>query len=266
MELVIEAGYALAALVAGLILPWKGWRAVFFVGILPAFFTLAVRCRVQEPEIWKRRKKLPGEGFMHGFRRIFQKALRPITIAITLMNSCTLFAWWGFNLWVPGYLSLPHNRGGVGLSIHAMSGTVIAMQAGMWLGYISFGFLSDMFGRKRCYVPYLIVAAVLMFFYSRLHAPWLLIALGPLVAFFGTGYYTGFATVTAEIYETPIRATAQGFAYNVGRIASAAAPFVVGSMAQQRGFGIAFAIAGTAFVTAAICWIWIPETKGRPLS
>ena len=40
-------GYALAALVAGLILPWKGWRAVFFVGILPAFFTLpcAVACR-----------------------------------------------------------------------------------------------------------------------------------------------------------------------------------------------------------------------------
>src|SRR5580692_7658483 len=47
-------GYALAALVAGLILPWKGWRAVFFVGIVPAFFTLLVRRRVDEPEVWKR--------------------------------------------------------------------------------------------------------------------------------------------------------------------------------------------------------------------
>jgi MFS family permease len=258
-------GYALAALVAGLILPWKGWRAVFFVGILPAFFTLAVRRRVQEPEIWKRRMKLPGEGSMHGFRRIFQSDLRPITIAITLMNACTLFAWWGFNLWVPAYLSLPHDRGGIGLSTHAMSSTVIAMQAGMWLGYVSFGFLSDLFGRKRCYVLYLGLAAVLMFFYARVHTPWLLIALGPVVAFFGTGYYTGFAAITAEIYETRIRATAQGFAYNIGRIASAAAPFAVGSMAQQRGFGIAFAIAGTAFVIAALCWVWIPETNDRPL-
>ena len=257
-------GYALAALVAGIILPWKGWRAVFFVGILPAFFTLAVRRRVQEPELWKRRTTRTG-GFTHGFRRIFERDLRPITIAITLMNSCTLFAWWGFNLWVPAYLSLSHDRGGVGLPAHAMSVTVIAMQAGMWLGYISFGFLSDLFGRKRCYVLYLVLAALLMFLYARVHTPWMLIALGPLVAFFGTGYYTGFATVTAEIYETPIRATAQGFAYNVGRVASAAAPFAVGSVAQQHGFGIAFAIAGIAFVLAAFCWFWIPETKDRPL-
>jgi len=257
-------GYALAALVAGIILPWKGWRAVFFVGILPAFFTLAVRRRVQEPELWKRRTTRTG-GFTHGFRRIVERDLRPITIAITLMISCTLFAWWGFNLWVPAYLSLPHDRGGVGLTAHAMSVTVIAMQAGMWLGYISFGFLSDLFGRKRCYVLYLVLAALLMFLYARVHTPWMLIALGPLVAFFGTGYYTGFATVTAEIYETPIRATAQGFAYNVGRVASAAAPFAVGSVAQQHGFGIAFAIAGTAFVLAAFCWFWIPETKDRPL-
>jgi MFS family permease len=153
----------------------------------------------------------------------------------------------------------------MGFSVHTMSATVIAMQAGMWLGYISFGFLSDLFGRKRCYILYLVLAALLMFFYARVHTSWLLVALGPLVAFFGTGYYTGFATVTAEIYQTRVRATAQGFTYNVGRIASAGAPFAVGRMAQQHGFGAAFAIAGTAFVIAALCWAWIPETKGRPL-
>lgn len=257
-------GYALAALVAGIVLPWKGWRAVFFVGILPAFLTLAVRRRVKEPEMWQHRAALPRAGSMHGFRRIFQRDLRSITIAVTLMNACTLFAWWGFNQWIPAYLSLPRNRGGVGLSIHAMSATVIAMQAGMWLGYVSFGFLSDIFGRKRCYVLYLILAALLMLFYVRVHVPWLLIALGPLVAFFGTGFYSGFATVTAEIYETRVRATAQGFAYNVGRVGSAAAPFAVGSIAQQHGFGIAFAIIGTAFAIAALFWLWIPETKGKP--
>jgi MFS family permease len=257
-------GYALAALVAGIVLPWKGWRAVFFVGILPAILTLAIRRRVQEPEMWRQRSALPREDSLHGFRRIFQRDLRPITIAITLMNACTLFAWWGFNQWIPAYLSLPPNRGGVGLSIHAMSATVIAMQAGMWLGYISFGFLSDIFGRKRCYVLYLILAAFLMFFYVRIHEPWLLIALGPFVAFFGTGYYSGFAAVTAELYETHVRATAQGFTYNIGRIASAAAPFAVGTIAQQHGFGIAFAIIGTAFAIAALFWLGIPETKGKP--
>ena len=33
----------------------SGWRAVFFVGILPAFFTLWVRRNVEEPPIWKAR-------------------------------------------------------------------------------------------------------------------------------------------------------------------------------------------------------------------
>jgi dipeptide/tripeptide permease len=104
-----------------------------------------------------------------------------------------------------------------------------------------------------------------MFFYGRVHTPWLLVVLGPLMAFFGIGYFTSFATVTSEIYETCVRATALGFTYNVGRIASAVAPFAVGRMAQQHGFGFAFSTAGAAFAIAALCWIWIPETKGRSL-
>ncbi len=38
----------------------------------------------------------------------------------------------------------------------------------------------------------------------------MLLLLGPFVAFFGTGYYSGLGAVTAEIYPTDIRATAQG--------------------------------------------------------
>jgi MFS family permease len=258
-------GYGLAALVVYFVLPWKGWRAVFFVGVLPAVFVLLIRRGVQEPEVWKRAASLPIHGAKNGFRRIFQRDLRPVTIAVTCMNACTLFAWWGFNLWVPAYLSLPRSRGGVGLSNHAMAVTVIVMQVGMWFGYVSFGFLSDYFGRKRCYIAYLILAALLVFFYGHVRTPWILLAMGPVTAFFATGYFSGFATVTAEIYETRIRATAQGFTYNAGRVASAAAPFTVGSMAQLHGFGVAFAASGVAFVLAACCWIWIPETKGKAL-
>jgi MFS family permease len=259
-------GYALAALVTGLILPWKGWRAVFFVGIAPAFLVLLVRRNVEEPAVWKQSRASAPANPRNGFLRIFDRDLRSITIAVTLMNACTLFAWWGFNLWVPAYLSLPRNLGGMGMSSHAMSGMVIAMQAGMWLGYVSFGFLSDAFGRKRCYVAYLLLAAATIFFYGRVHQPPLLLLLGPMMAFFGTGYFTGFAAVTAEIYETRIRATAQGFTYNLGRIASAVAPFTVGRMAQQHGFAVAFAISALAFLLAAFCWIWIPETGDRVLT
>ena len=182
------------------------------------------------------------------------------------MNACCLFAWWGFNLWVPAYLSLPVAQGGIGLTSTAMSVVVIVMQIGMWFGYITFGFVSDAVGRKKTYITYLIVASALLFVFGTTRTPLLLLILGPFVAFFGTGYYTGFAAVTAETYDTRIRATAQGFTYNTGRIVSAAAPFTVGSLAQRHGFGAAFAVGTLSFLLAAFFWIWIPETKGRRLA
>jgi sugar phosphate permease len=86
------------------------------------------------------------------------------------------------------------------------------------------------------------------------------------VAFFGTGYFSGFGAVSAEIYPTAIRATAQGLTYNIGRLASAAAPLVVGSMAQTDGFGAAFTMTSVAFLVAAAFWLLIPETRGRALT
>ena len=73
-----------------------------------------------------------------------------------------MFAWWGFNQWIPAYLSLPPAQGGIGFTTATMSGFIIAMQVGMWFGYVTFGFISDAIGRKRAYVVYLLTAAVLL--------------------------------------------------------------------------------------------------------
>jgi MFS family permease len=157
-------------------------------------------------------------------------------------------------------------QGGIGLSTETMSWFVVAMQVGMWLGYVTFGYITDAIGRKPVYVFYLLMASVLLPLYGFMRVPLVLLLLGPFVAFFGTGFFSGFGAVTAEIYPTSIRATAQGFTYNLGRIASAAAPFTVGRVATTQGFSAAFTIAGIAYLLGAIMWTWIPETKGRELS
>jgi MFS family permease len=257
-------GYAAAAAVAALILPIWGWRGVFFVGVIPAFFTLWIQRRVKEPEIW-RTVRTEAPSVWAGFGKIFGRERLRLTLFVTGMNACTMFAWWGFNLWLPAYLSMSPEKGGVGLDPRTMSGLVIFMQAGMWLGYISFGFISDRLGRKRSYVGFLVIAAVFMFLYSQARHPLLLLVLGPFVAFFGTGYFTGFGALTAEIYPTTVRATAQGITYNAGRIVSAVAPFAVGSLAETRGFGFSFTLIAAAFLAAALFWAGIPETKGKPL-
>ena len=253
-------GYGLAAIVVAIVLPRFGWRAVFFVGIIPAIFTLWIRRSVKEPEMWtiqrgKQKLDVPRESF-------------PLRLAIflTAMNAATMFAWWGLNLWVPSYLSLPSTQGGVGLSTETMAFFVVAMQVGMWFGYVTFGFVSDAFGRKPTYVTYLVLAAILVWFYGTARNPMVLLALGPFVAFFGTGYFSGFGAVAAEIFPTSIRATALGVTYNSGRLLSAVAPFVIGSLSQRRGFGAAFMLTSVAFLIAAVLWIGIPETRGRKMT
>jgi MFS family permease len=255
-------GYGLAALVNLLVMPLWGWRGVFFVGVLPALFTLWIRRRVEEPVIWK---QTPASE-RGRFALLFTPEATRMTLFITLMNALTLFGWWGLNSWVPAYLSFPESRGGIGLSSSTMSLFVIAMQVGMWLGYVSFGFIADAIGRKRAYVLFVLVASVLLPAYGFLKMPAALLFLGPLVAFFGTGYYSGFGAVIAELYPTTVRATAAGFCYNTGRVASAAAPYVVGTLASAMGFGAAFAVAGAAFMLAAVAWIGIPDTANSELT
>jgi MFS family permease len=257
-------GYASAAAVSALVLPIWGWRAVFFIGVLPAFFTFWIRRRVEEPDIWREQSRRADDG-PSGFRALFAPGRLKTTILVTLMNAFSLFAWWGFNLWIPAFLSLSREQGGVGLSTRAMSGLVIFMQVGMWLGYVSFGYISDALGRKRTYIGYLVAASLFVSLYAATRNPLLLLGLGPVVAFFGSGYFSGFGALTAELYPTSIRATAQGFTYNFGRIVSAAAPFAVGTLAQTKGFGTAFPLISAAFIAAALTWIWIPETRGKEL-
>ena len=262
-------GFAAAAVVVGLVLPRWGWRTVFFVGILPALFTLWVRRNVDEPDVWKARRATKGTAATapaHRFADIFRGPMLRLTAALTFMNACALFGWWALNGWIPAYLSLPPAQGGLGLGTGNMSWFIVAMQVGMWLGYVSFGFITDVLPRKRVYVTYLVMASLLLPLYGAMKVPVVLLLLGPFVAFFGTGFFSGFGGVTAEVYPTSIRATAQGFTYNLGRVASAAAPFTIGTLATSHGFAMAFTVAGGVYMLGALAWAFIPETRGRELA
>ena len=259
-------GYALAAGITALVLPRWGWRAVFFVGVLPALLTFWIRRHVEEPEIWKRSasertSRSSWSGLGEAFRRPFLRN----TVFTTVTNAGTMFAWWGLFTWIPAYLGLPPDQGGVGLDIVKTSTWIIVMQVGMWLGYVSFGFICDRIGRKKTYIVYLFAAAVLVVAYGSVRANAGLLILGPFVAFFGTGYFSGFGTITAEIYPTRIRASAQGFTYNIGRGLSALAPLTVGALAKGHGLAWAFYLTAGFFLFSALTAFALPETKGKSL-
>ena len=263
MQSAWAVGYAAAAALNAVVLPAFGWRAVFLAGLLPAMVTLWIRRSVEESPLWL---AAPRRAEGAALAEVLTGRGARLTWTIAAMNAATMFAWWGLFSWIPSFLARPLDQGGAGLSLLRSSTWIVLMQVGMWLGYVSFGFIADRIGRKRTYVTYLIVAAVLVPLYATSRHPALLLALGPIVAFFGTGYFSGFGAVTAEIFPTRIRATAQGLTYNLGRGISAAAPFTVGALATMYGLGAALLVTSLAFVVAAILWTWIPETRGRALS
>src|SRR5439155_23480977 len=134
------------------------------------------------------------------------------------------------------------------------------------LGYVSFGFVSDRVGRKKAYIAYLVLAAALVPPYARANAVETLLVLGPLLAFFSTGHFTGFGIITAELFPTSFRAAAMGLTYNFGRGLSAAAPFAIGAIAARRGLGSAFGISPLGFLVAALLALALPESLNLPLA
>jgi MFS family permease len=262
MQSAYAIGEAIAALIVAAVLPHFGWRAVFFVGVLPAFLVIWIQHRVPEPELWKlrvvRKDKVP-------LRKLLEKGVLRNGILATSMNAFSMFGYWGLLPWVPGYLSLSPAQGGRGLSLLKTTSFFLVLCLGKWLGYALFGFFSDAFGRRKPYFLYLIIAAALVPIYGMSRSAFWLLALGPLVAFFGTGYFSGYAAIASELFPGEIRAAAMGLSYNIGRGISAVAPFAVGALALRYGIGPAFFLQAGAFLMAALLALALPETRGLAL-
>jgi len=255
-------GEMIAAAVVALVLPSYGWRAVFLVGVLPALLVLWIRRDVRESELWLKQRD---SGATPSLRVLWRKDLRRNGVLATAMNACAMFGYWGLFTWIPAYLALPVSEGGRGLDLMKTTLWLVIMGVGKWLGYALFGFFADAVGRRRSYVAYLLVAAALVPLFGMAEKPLVLLLLGPLVAFFGTGYFSGFGAIASELFPTEVRATAMGLSYNLGRGLSAAAPAVVGVLAARFGLGSAFLLQAAAFFVAALLALTLPETRGRRL-
>ncbi len=255
-------GEMIAAGAVALILPHYGWRAVFFVGVLPALIVFWIRRDVPESGLWLQHQNSAAKGSL---RILWRKDLRRNGLVATAMNACGMFGYWGLFTWVPAYLSLPVSEGGRGLDLTKTTTWLILMGVGKWFGYTLFGFFADSVGRRVSYVTYLLIAAALVPLYGLATSPTALLLLGPFVAFFGTGFFSGFSAIASELFPTEVRATAMGLSYNIGRGLSAAAPAIVGVLAARFGLGSAFFLQAAAFFVAALLALALPETKGKQL-
>jgi MFS family permease len=275
-------GFAVAALVAGPVAQYFGWRSVFFVGILPALVTLWIRRGVPESALWEQRRSQdqriaandsrdnfrsdPATFAANKFSVIFRPPYVKHTFALLLFNFCGMFAWWGLFTWLPPYLSLPVAHGGRGFGTMGTTSLLVVLNLfGMFPGYASFGWVADRLGRRNAFFIYTLTAALLIPFYAAARSPLALTVLGILVAFFGTGIFSGSGIMGSEIFPTSVRARALGFTYNGARTMSSVAPLVIGRIGQMKGLSWAFYLCAAGYLLAALMTTQLPETKGKRL-
>jgi MFS family permease len=256
-------GYAISAVVAGLILAHASWRWVFFAGILPAGVVFWIQHHVPEPEIWMRAHV--GQVKSTGGRRP-DRGSRKALIVLTATNTFGMFGWWGLFTWIPAYLVLPVAQGGRGFASLGLTGFLVTLNlVGMLPGYLLFGFLADRFGRKRAFAGYLAAAAASVPLMAAAREPGWILVFACVTAFFGTGFFTGSGIIGSELFPTENRATALGISYNVARGLSALAPITIGAISERHGLAWAFGASAIAFAAATVMAMLLPETRGVEL-
>jgi MFS family permease len=167
---------------------------------------------------------------------------------------------------LPPYLSLPVEQGGRGFGVMGTTMLLVVLNLfGMFPGYATFGWIADHLGRRRAFVLYTLTAAVLVPLYATARQPEILLVLGVVVAFFGTGFFSGSGIIGSELFPTRVRARALGFTYNGARTMSSVAPFVIGKLGEAHGLGWAFYICAMAFLLSAVAATQLPETRGKTL-
>ena len=261
---IMQSGWAIGAIAAAgisaLVLGRFGWRVLFLIGALPALLIFVIRRNVEEPAIWRERRETAR------WREMFSRPYVARTTIATLLASSVLVALWGVITWLPAFLASPVEKGGAGLTITKSAAWLIPLQIGAFFGYITFGWIADRLGRRIAFTIFMIAATLVVpLFAFHARTPLTLIIIGPLVGYFAYGYFSVFGAMLAELFPTRFRGSAQGFCYNGGRLASAAAPLAIGAAAQRHGLGSAIAVDALFFAVGAILIWFLPETKGAEL-
>jgi MFS transporter, SHS family, lactate transporter len=131
-------GYLLAAVAARFLLPALGWRAMFWVGALPALLALYIRFKVPESEAWKQHRV----GSSGQVLRVVAKEWKRFVYLVVLMTFMMFLAHGTQDLY-PDFLQEVHK-----VSAAMRANITIFANIGAVVGAIIFGHVSQVGGRR----------------------------------------------------------------------------------------------------------------------
>jgi MFS family permease len=259
-------GWGLAAIlftVFYIVLPEDlAWRALFWVGVLPALLIFYVRKHVQEPQVsTATRERVEEQG--GSFLEIFSPALMRTTVLASLMTTGMQGGYYAVATWLPTYLITER-----GLSVIGTGSYTMVVIVGSFIGYLVSAFLSDYIGRRNTFFVFAVGSACIAAFYTFMPIDnAAMLVLGFPLGFFVSGNFSGVGAFLTELYPSRVRGSGQGFTYNFGRAVGASFPTLVGFMSARMALSTAIGLfAGVAFLLVIFAVSLLPETRGKHLA
>ena len=256
-------GWAAAAILATIIfqvLPQEiAWRALFFVGILPALLVFYIRAKVPEPKVFK---EAVGSAARRGTFDIFRGDLLRTTILGAVLATGAQGGYYAITTFLPTFLRTQRH-----LTVLGTGGYLAVIIVGSWVGYIVSAYLSDAIGRRKNFFIFAIGSLLIAIAYTQTEiSDSMMLALGFPLGFFASGIFSGMGPVLTELFPTSVRGAGQGFCYNFGRGIAAFFPTLVGMLSASVTLGTAIGIfAAFAYAIVILAAVVLPETRGREL-
>jgi MFS family permease len=237
------------------------WRAMFWVGLLPALLAVWIRSHVSESTMFERTlaaKKV--ESSTH-FLQIFSPVLLKTTVLAALLALGGQGGYYAFTTWLPLYMNAR------GLSVMHTGGYLLVVIAGSFAGYLTAAHLADKIGRKWTLALFAVLSFTTVLLYMVLPiSDHVMLFLGFPLGFFPSGAFSPMGAFFSELFPTSLRGSGQGFVYNLGRGAGALFPSLVGYFSAHMPLGKAIAVFSVAaYMLMALSVLLLPETCGRDL-
>ncbi|HEY4930247.1 MAG TPA: MFS transporter [Terriglobales bacterium] len=239
------------------------WRAMFWIGILPALLVFYIRREVPEPEVFHQtREREVSLGRGSRFLEIFSPALLKTTLLTALLATGVQGGYYAITTWLPTFLKTAR-----GLSVLNTGGYLFVVIVGSFVGYMVSAWLADRLGRKRTLILFAVCSFLTVTAYTYLPiSNQLMLVLGFPLGFFASGSFSPVGSFFTELFPSRLRGSGQGFSYNFGRGIGALFPTLVGYLSARITLGHAISIfAVAAYLVMILAVLLLPETRGKEL-
>lgn len=246
-------GFLLAAAVYYFVFPHFGWRAMFFIGGLPALLTLFIRSKIKETAAWKATKTHDWKEYGTAVKKNWKLFL----YLVLLMSAMNLISHGTQDLY-PTFLQQQRH-----FSPHTTAIITMISMVGAIFGGLLFGHLSDSWGRKKMMATAVILAIVIIPLWLLANGSFL-IALGAFgMQFMVQGAWGIIPAHINELSPGTLRGFFPGFAYQIGVLIASTIVYLEAVLAQYVSYSTSMEIlAGSVLVLAAIVILAGPEAKG----